>query len=169
MPQIKKITELKPRIREIKTSENNKKEESELVEDIEEAETTEKQEAAREFASASRFKAPSIVLESSTEEAETEPRQTQIQVETEQRREVHERNLTYSPRKESEQRQAYRSTEYNSLALESNQTSARDTQTFRQPLFRRVGGEEIRRDVRDESDAGVLPSERQYKEKRKRE
>ena len=169
MPKIKKITELKPRIKEIKKEHFDKKEKSELLEDLEKAEAEEKREASREFSSVSRFKAPAIVLESSVEGNETQQKQTQIQRETEQRREVHERNLTYAPRKEPEQRQTYKSTQYNSLTLETSQTPERaDMQPIRQPLFRRVGGEEIRKDVRDEFDKNLL-SERQYKEKRRRE
>lgn len=169
MQKIKKITELKPRIKEIKKSDNGKKENSELVEDIEKAESEEKREASREFSSVSRFKAPTIVLESSVDETEAPQRQTQIQRETQQRKEIQQTNLTYAPRKEPEQRQAYRSTQYHSLTLETSQDLERaDMQQIRQPLLRKVGGEEIRKDVRDEIDR-TLPSERQYKEKRRRE
>lgn len=170
MQKIKKITELKPRIKEIKKSEDNKKEKSELVEDIEKAEAEEKREASKEFSSVSVFKAPAVILESSVDETKAQQRQTQIQRETEQRREIQQTNLTYASRKEPEQRQAYRSTQYNSLTLETSQDLERaDMQPIRRPLFRKVGGEEIRRDVRDEIESGSIQREKQYKEKRRRE
>lgn len=88
MPKIKKIKELKPRIKEIELS----KEESELLEDVKEAEQQER-ETALTRAAETEFKAPSLVLESAIENASSEePAPAQIQQATRERREMEERN-----------------------------------------------------------------------------
>ena len=105
-PEIKEIKVLKPRIKEIK------KEESELEEDIEEAEQEE-----RGAMQSGNFQAPSIILESDRQEA---PRRTQIQQETQERRQIETTNASYT--NTPQRRDTYR--EYTPNALRSSEVVA---------------------------------------------
>ena len=97
MPKIKKIKEIKSKIKIIKEL---KRGESELVEDVEKAEEHAVQ-VFREDVSGSEFKPPSIVLESDVEETNV------IQHETRERKEIEERNIAYAPRRESGAARSY--------------------------------------------------------------
>ena len=135
MQKIKKIRELKPRIRELKHGENNKK--SELVEDIEEAETLEQRQAVKEFANASEFEAPSLVLESNIEPTETQTQTTQIQQATRERQELEEQNAAYATAFQAARessRNSYTSFGYTSTGTTSTQTTS---QTISPTLKRR--------------------------------
>lgn len=100
MAKIKKIKELKSKIKIIKEI---KRGESELVDDVEKAEEHVVQ-VFREDISGSEFKPPSIALESDVEESGPA---TAIQQETRERREIEETNIAYAPRRESGAARSY--------------------------------------------------------------
>ena len=104
--EIKEIKVLAPKIKEIK------KDESELEEDIEEAE-----EETRGAMQSGNFQAPSILLESERQEA---PRRTQIQQETQERRQIETTNASYT--NTPQRRDTYRG--YTPNALRSSEVVA---------------------------------------------
>ena len=89
MPKIKNVKEIKSKIKIIKEI---KRGESDLVEDVKEAEEHSVQ-VFRQDLSRVNFKPPSIVLESDLAETDTA-----IQQETRERKKIEERNITYAPR-----------------------------------------------------------------------
>ena len=98
MPKIKNLKEIKSKIKIIKEI---KRGESELVEDVKEAEEHSVQ-VFREDLSGVKFRPPSIALESDLSETDTA-----IQQETKERNEIEERNIAYTPRGQAGAQRSY--------------------------------------------------------------